>query len=693
MNREDPEVLAHLAAENAFLAQALSAQRPLEQQLFDEIKSRVEETDMSVPTRQRGWWYFERTREGLNYPISCRVPVTGDTPPEIHPTETLPGEEVIYDENVEAGDNDFFSVGVFALSTDDAWLAVGVDTTGNERHRLTLRPLLGQAPVGDVLEDLSYGFAWASDGRHFFYTRMDETMRPFQLWRHELGQDTATDVLVYQEDDPQYNVSVGRSRDNQVILVQLDSSMTTEVHFLDAHRPTDTLQLVEARRHGIEYGLEHFVDAQGRAWWLKITNEDATDFRLLARPVAESAWREIIAHRPGTRLDGVEAFASFLAISERIEGCAAVRIAPLAAGDSPLEDLLTRSYLVEGNAWPNTVALAGNAEFDTSSVRVVMTSMVTPQLVADVDVATGSLHVLKQQKVRGGYDESKYVTGRLWVRASDGVEVPVSLVARRDLVTVGSDGALTPKAPSPFLLYAYGSYEASMDPGFSSLRLSLLDRGVIYAIAHVRGGGEMGRAWYEMGRLAQKATTFSDFVAVGRYLVDQHWTTPDRFAARGGSAGGLLMGAMMNLAPDLFKAVVADVPFVDSLTTMLDDSLPLTAGEWEEWGNPDESEVAYRIMKGYSPYDNVRATNDDGSPRVYPHLFASGGLHDSRVGFWEPTKWVLKLRDASPDNVAYLKMEMGAGHAGPSGRYNWWRDEAEVLAWLLSEISPTASAG
>ena len=366
-----------------------------------------------------------------------------------------------------------------------------------------------------------------------------------------------------------------------------------------------------------------------------------------------------------------------------------MRVVSLLDGDDPFgDDLLARSWVVEADSHPATVGLGANPNPDTQRLRVGITSLVTPRLVADVDVTSGAVTVLKQQIVLGGYDRNAYVTGRLWVTASDGVRVPVSVVAKKEFVTVDADGTLRPVAPSPFLLYGYGSYEISIDPSFSSLRLSLLDRGVIFAIAHVRGGGEMGRAWYEMGRLAQKPTTFSDFVRVARYLVSEGWTTVDQLCARGGSAGGLLMGAAMNLAPDAFHAIVAEVPFVDALTTMLDDTLPLTVGEWEEWGNPKDSPTAYRTMKGYSPYDNIRATNDDGSPRVYPHVYAEGGLNDSRVGFWEPAKWVLALRDANPDNVATLKTEMGAGHGGPSGRYDAWRDEARTLAWILNEIAP-----
>ena len=689
MDREDESVLAHLRAENEFLSQNFRDLKPLEDELFEEIKGRIEETDISVPVRKGAWWYFERTREGLNYPLSCRVAAIGDdlTPPEIDPSTTLAGEQVILDENEEAGDSDYFSVGVLALSPDDDWVCVGTDFDGDELHHVTVRPLAGQPSVDDELDDVHYGFAWAMDSRHFFYTRVDDAKRPFQLWRHELRTDTSTDVLIFQEDDAQFNLAVGRSRDDAIIYVHLGSSMTTEVHYLDAHDPTGELKLLEARRHGVEYGVEHFVDERGVAWWLKVTNEGARDFRLLVREVDAGEWREVIPERPGSRLDGVDAFKSFLAISERHDGGAAVRLVSTLSGADPFgDDLLERSRLVEGPASPSTVSLSANPNFDTTQLRVSVTSLVTPRLVGDIVIATGEMIVRKQQIVLGGYDARQFATGRLWVTASDGVRIPVSVVARADLEEMGIDGELRALAPSPFVLYGYGSYEISIDPSFSSLRLSLLERGVIFAIAHVRGGGEMGRTWYETGKLAQKPTTFSDFVAVARDLIRRGWTTSEHLAIRGGSAGGLLMGAVMNLAPDLFRCVVADVPFVDALTTMLDATLPLTVGEWEEWGNPDASATAYRTMKGYSPYDNVVATNPDGTPRVYPHLFASGGLNDPRVGFWEPTKWVLKIRDANAENVAYLKTEMGAGHGGPSGRYDAWRDEAQVLAWTLKEI-------
>lgn len=695
MDKENPEVLSHLRAENDYLAHELAHLKPLENELYDEIKNRIEETDISVPVLRGRWWYFERTREGLNYPISCRVPATGAdlTPPVIDPAATLEGEQVILDENVEIGDRDFLSVGVLAVSPDDAWVAVGTDFEGDERHQVTIRPLLAQPPTDDVLDDVYYGFAWANDSRHFFYTRVDEAMRPWQLWRHQVGTPQERDVLVFQEDDAQYTVSVGRSRDDAMILVMVGSSMTSEIHFLNADEPTTFLQVLELRRHGIEYTVEHFTDAQGRGWWLKVTNEDATDFQLMVRPVLDGEWRVAIGERPGDRLDGVDAFESFLAISERYDGCAAVRIVPILDGDDPFgDDMIGRSTFVETEAHPSTVSISANPMYETPLLRVAIASMVTPHLIADVDVATGETIVRKQQVVLGDFRADDYVTGRVWVPASDGVMIPVSLVAHSSVLTLGADGVLVPTTAAPMLLYGYGSYEISIDPSFSSLRLSLLDRGVIFAVAHIRGGGEMGRSWYEMGKLAQKPTTFSDFVTVASYLVANGWTASSRLAARGGSAGGLLMGAVMNLAPDLFKAIVAEVPFVDSLTTMLDSSLPLTVGEWEEWGDPNSSATVYRTMKSYSPYDNVRGDNEDGSVRTYPHLIATAGLNDSRVGFWEPEKWVLKLRDVNPDNYALLKTEMGAGHGGPSGRYEAWRDEAQILAWLLTEINPAAAA-
>ena len=690
MDRESPEVLALLEAENAHTADVLGPLEPLADDIFNEIKNHVAETDTSVPVRLGSWWYFERVKEGLDYAIHCRVPVGDDrlTPPVIDPEQELDGEQVLFDENLEAGDHDFFSAGILSLSPNDQWLAVGVDFEGNERHSLTFRHVGTGETSPEVINDVYYSFAWALDNRHVFYTRVDDAMRPWRLYRHEIGADPASDALVYQEDDPQYFIAVGRSRDDKVIVLQLVSSTTSEFRYLAADEPTADFVVLDPRTKGIEYNVEHALAPDGTAWWLKITNENATDFKLAARPVAGGEWRDVVPERPGSRLDSVDAFAGYLVLSERHEGNAAVRVVALLEGDDPFgDDVLGRSYPLRGDVDPSTTFLSENLDLDLTHVRVTMTSLVPPRTVYDVELATGHLVWRKTQIVRGDFDASRYVTGRLWVPASDGVLIPVSVVARKDLVTVGDDGTLHPVAPAPLVLYGYGSYEISMDPAFSPLRLSLLDRGIIWAVAHVRGGGEMGRSWYEMGKMAQKPTTFSDFVRVGRFLVEHGWSSSDHMAAMGGSAGGLLMGAVMNLDPTLFRAVLAAVPFVDALTTMLDASLPLTINEWDEWGNPDADAAAYRTMKSYSPYDNVRGTNDDGSERVYPHVLAVGGLNDSRVGFWEPAKWVQKLRDANPHNVALLKTEMGAGHGGPSGRYDAWRDDAREYAFLVSEIT------
>ncbi len=689
MNREDPEVLDLLRAENSFTDHVLAGQSALRETLFGEFKSRIEETDISVPIRRRGYWVYDRTLENLDYPIICRLPVTSDdlTPPDIDPRNPPGLEQIVLDENIEAQGHDFLSVGVLAISPDDAWVAVGVDFDGDELHHVTFRPLNGQTGVDDELVDVSYGLTWAPDSRHCFYTRVDETLRPFQIWRHELGTSSDQDVLVWQESDPEFTVSVGRSLDDEMLFLSISASQTTEIHYLPASTPTGTFVLFEGRQHGIEYDLDHLSRPDGSAWWLKITNEGAQDFRALARPVNKPTWREIVAERPGSRLDGIEAFEKFVVLVERFEGRPSVRYVSLLDGPDPFgDDFFDRAVMIDPRRSPAAVYLSTNAEYRTELLRIQVTSMVTPRYVADVVVATGEEILRKQQVVKSGYDEAAYVTARVWVTASDGVEIPATLVARRGVVELDGDAGVRVPVPAPTILYGYGAYEHSTDPYFSAMRLSMLDRGVIFVVAHVRGGGEMGRAWYEMGRLEQKPTTFSDFVRVARYLVDQGWTTPHQLAARGGSAGGLLMGAVMNLAPELFTAVVADVPFVDALTTMLDASLPLTTGEWEEWGNPDASAISYRIMKGYSPYDNVVATNADGTPRVYPHLLACGGLNDSRVGFWEPAKWVQKIRDVSGANVALLKTEMGAGHGGPSGRYDSWRDEALIVAFLLHEI-------
>ena len=668
-DKDDPAVIAHLEAENAYTAAVTAGTTALQESLFAEMVARIEETDLSVPVRKGPWLYYGRTQEGSNYGIHCRRPVDG--PEEI--------EQVLLDENALAEGHDYFSLGNFSISPDHRWLAYSTDTTGGERYTMRFRDLVTGAESDESIEDTSYGVAWANDDATVFYVRVDEAMRPFQLWRHRVGTDPADDVLVIEEPDDHYYLGVGRTKDDSYVLCGLDSKVTSEVRILDADDPEGSFTVVEPRRQGIEYSVDHDRGdpASGRPGrFLVVTNDGAEDFRLMEAPdeaPGRNRWTEVIPARAGVRLDAVDPFVRHLAVYEREDGETRVRVVEHATGTSTA---------VAQPESPSTVWGEANPEYDSTVLRYGYTSLATPRSTYDLDLDSGELTLRKRQPVLGDFDPARYRTERRWATADDGTPVPLSLVYRTDLVGAPVPGS----AGAPCLLYGYGSYEASMDPTFSSLRLSLLDRGFVFAIAHVRGGGELGRHWYEEGKFAAKPNTFSDFVACARQLVADGWTTPDLLVARGGSAGGLLMGAVANLAPDLFRAIVAEVPFVDCLTTILDETLPLTVLEWEEWGNPVEDAEIYRVMKSYSPYDNVRSVDADGRPVRYPDILATGGLTDPRVGFWEPAKWVAKLRAANPANRALLKTEMGSGHGGPSGRYDAWRDEAFVFAFVLDAL-------
>jgi oligopeptidase B len=672
-DREDPAVIEHLVAENTYTEAVTAATAGLRDQLFKEMVARIEETDLSVPARKGPWLYYSRTVKGSNYGIHCRRPAgTGD--------EAEGDEEVILDENILAEGHDYFALGNLAISPDHRWLAYSTDTSGGERYTMRFRDLDNGDESTESLVDTSYGVAWANDNATVFFVRVDEAMRPHQLWRHQVGTAPSGDVLVYEEPDEHYYLGVGRTKDDRYILCALDSKVTSEVRVLSADDPGGEFTIVEPRRQGIEYSVDHDrgdpdKGRQGR--FLIVTNDGAEDFRLMAAPddaPGRASWTEVIPAREGVRLDAVDPFANHLVVYEREDGETRIRVIDAVTGVStPVDQPET----------PSTVWGGANPEYDSTTLRYEYTSMVTPRSVFDLDLETGKLELRKRQPVLGDFDPDRYATERRWARAEDGTRVPISLVYRTDLVAAGAG------AGAPCLLYGYGSYEASMDPTFSSLRLSLLDRGFVFAIAHVRGGGEMGRRWYEAGKFLSKPNTFSDFVACARTLIDEGWTSPDRLVARGGSAGGLLMGAVANLAPELFRAIVAEVPFVDCLTTILDDTLPLTVLEWEEWGNPVEDPEVYAVMKAYSPYDNVRSVDQHGVPVRYPDILATGGLSDPRVGFWEPAKWVAKLRTANPENRVLLKTEMGAGHGGPSGRYDAWKDEAFVYAFILETLGLT----
>ncbi len=681
-DKDDPEVIAHLEAENAYTEAMTAGTKSLQRTLFEEIVARIEETDLSVPVRKGPWLYYTRTMEGASYPIHCRTPVTADVAEGAVPEAGGGGggggggEQILLDENRLAAGHDYFALGNLEISPDHRWLAYSTDTSGGERYTMHFADLTADALSPESIEDTSYGVAWANDNATVFYVRVDESMRPYQLWRHRLGTDPAGDALVYQEPDDRFYLGIGRTKDDCYILMGLDSKVTSELWALDADQPLGSFSVIEPRRQGIEYSVDHDRgDSElGRpSRFLIVTNDGAEDFRLMEAPdraTGRHHWREVIPARSDVRLDGVDPFAGHLVVYERAGGETRLRVIDAATG---------ASSPVDQPESPSTVWAGANPEYDSTTLRYEYTSLVTPRSVFDLDLGTGDLALRKRQPVLGDFDSGRYRTERRWARADDGTEVPISLVYRPDLTGSAPGGA-------PCLLYGYGSYETSIDPTFSSLRLSLLDRGFVFAIAHVRGGGEMGRQWYEQGKLAAKPHTFTDFVACARFLIDQGLTSSDRLVARGASAGGLLMGAVVNLEPGLFRAVVAEVPFVDCLTTILDDSLPLTVLEWEEWGNPVYDAGIYAVMKSYSPYDNVRSVDDAGRPVRYPDILATGGLSDPRVGFWEPAKWVAKLRAANPENRVLLKTELGAGHGGPSGRYDAWRDEAFVYAFILDAL-------
>lgn len=665
---DNPEVIAHLEAENEFTEAMLSGTEALQETLFAEIKSRVKETDLSVPVEKDGWSYYGRTVEGLPYPIHCRRSLAGEG--DASGGEEGP-EQILLDENVEADavEGDYFELGVFDVSPDHSLLIWGADRAGDERFDVTVRTLLGDVSFEDRLVGVTYGSAWAMDNRSFFYLRVDDANRPYQVWHHVLDTDPDDDRLVYQEDDERFFCSVGRDKDDRFIMIGVSSAITDEVWYLPADDPMVEPVCFLPRRNGIEYSISHFGSR-----FLVLTNdgsddgegdERATNFRLMTCPddaVERANWTELIAERADVMLTGFDIFQSHLVIFERAEGLTRISAGPW----TEIEDegaaacqVLEQSESVY-SVWPGA-----NPSIESSRLRFGYSSMVTPSSVFTHDLATDERVLLKQQEVLGAFDPAEYETWREWAVADDGTRVPISVVRRRDRPD-----------PGPVLLYAYGAYEASMDPTFSTIRLSLLDRGFAFALAHPRGGGEMGRRWYEDGKFEQKMNTFTDMVACARHLIDAGLTEPGRLVLRGGSAGGLMAGATVNLAPELFGAVVAEVPFVDVITTMLDPTLPLTVTEWEEWGNP-ETESIYRAMRAYAPLENVTAA-------PYPAMYITAGLSDPRVGFWEPAKWVQALRaNTTSGRPVLLRTEMSAGHFGPSGRYAAWRDEARTLAFVL----------
>ncbi len=681
--RDDPAVVAHLEAENEHTQAWFAPLEELQEQLFEEIRSRIHETDASAPVlvvpdddAPHGWLYYRRTVAGEQYARHCRRPA----PPGVRDPRDLPDElrrpvdphappadeQILLDENVEAQGHDFFQLGGLAMSPDHTRMAYLTDTAGGEVFTLRVRDLTTGRDLDDVVEGVGYGLVWYGDGAHLLYTVTDDAWRPHEIHRHRLGTPASDDELVHHEPDERFWLGIGRTRSRRLLVIMAGSKVTSEAHILDAHDPQASPRLVAAREHGVEYDLED----RGDTLFL-VTNADGSqDFKLVTAPLATPGrehWRDLVAHRPGVRLEAADVFEGHLVLSERTEAHTQLRVADPDTGQGEVLEMAEEVY---------SAGLGPNPQADTRSLRFVYTSLATPVQIVDLDLDTGERILVKQQPVGGEYEREDYVSWREWAAASDGTRVPISLVRHVD---TDLDGG------APCLLYGYGAYELSMDPAFSPVRLSLLDRGVIFAVAHVRGGGEMGRRWYEDGKFLAKPNTFSDFVACADHLVEAGITSRQRLAIRGGSAGGLLIGAALNLRPDLCAAAVAEVPFVDVVNTMSDPTIPLTVIEYDEWGNPEEP-TYYEVMRSYSPYDNV-------AEAAYPALFVTAGLNDPRVQYWEPAKWVARLRERmTGGGPVLLKTELGAGHGGRSGRYDAWRDEAQVLAFVLDRVGAATGA-
>jgi len=653
--RNNPDVTAYLDAENAYTEAMTAHTKDLRELLYQEMLARIKEDDRTAPVRRGEWFYYSRTEQGKAYPIFCRSR-NEPAPSTDGPGHVVADEQVIFDQNAAAANHEFYQLGGMEVSPDHRYLALLEDTTGYEDFVLRVRDLTTGAWLADRVEKLGFGLAWASDNQTLFYVTFDDAKRSDRVWRHVLGADRTADVEVFHEPDVRYNVGVHRARSGAYIVISSASFTDGETWLVDAARPDQPPALVRARRDFIEYDVE-----PGDGWLYICTNENAPNFKVMRAPFADpGAWEEWLEHRPEVFVEGVVAFRRFVVVQERKRGLRTLRV-------TDLEQRTTHDVAFPQAAYG--VQLGANPEFDVAELRFTYSSLVTPDTVFDYHLRARTRVVRKKDEVLGGYDESQYEIERLEAMAPDGTRVPVSLVYGTPFVR---DGA------RPLLLYAYGSYGFTMEPAFSSARVSLLDRGFAYAIAHVRGGQEMGRAWYDDGKMLKKMNTFTDFIAVAEHLVRERYTSSDRLAANGGSAGGLLMGVVANLRPDLFRTIVADVPFVDVINTMLDDSIPLTAQEWLQWGNPHEPE-AYAYIRRYSPYDNVSA-------QAYPRMLVTSGVNDSRVAFWEPVKWVAKLRaTATGAQPLLLKMNMGAGHGGASGRYERLRETAFRYAFILEQ--------
>ena len=645
-DRENPEVIDYLNAENNYLKSVMKPTEEFQKILFEEMKGRIKEDDQSVPYFKSGYYWYVRYEKGGEYPIYCRKKGSKEAQ-----------EEIILDVNVLAQGKTYYQVGGTTTSPDQKILAFAVDEIGRRIYTIHFKNLETGEIFNESIPEITGNLVWAADNLTLFYSKQDpETLRSYQIYKHKLGSDFKEDTLIYEESDEEFSCMVHKSKTEEYIFIHSESTISSEMRFLKSDLPDGEFQILQARIPHLEYAADHYEDY----FWIK-TNDNAQNFKLVKTPISnpeKSNWVDVIGHREEVLLEDFDLFSSYLVTQERSNGLTQIQIKPW-DGVAYSLDFDDETY----TAWVST-----NPEFDTDVLRFGYNSLVTPSSVFDYHMVTGEKTLLKQQEVVGGHDPELYHSERIWAKAADGAKVPISLVYKKSLFAKSGQ--------NPILLYSYGSYGYSMDAYFSSNRLSLLDRGFVFAIAHIRGGEDLGRHWYEQGKMLNKRNTFTDFISCAEHLISEKYTSTDHLYAMGGSAGGLLVGAVINLRPELFNGAIANVPFVDVVTTMLDESIPLTTGEFQEWGNPKDKEY-YEYMLSYSPYDNVEAN-------AYPNLLVTSGLHDSQVQYWEPTKWVAKLRALkTDDNLLLLDTNMDAGHGGASGRFNALKELALEYTFLL----------
>lgn len=647
--RENEEVLAYLGAEKAYYEELTADTKDFEKNLFAEMKSRIKEDDSSVPYKHNGYWYVSRYETGKEYPIYSRRKGTMDAP-----------EQILFDGNEMAEGHEYFSIGGIAISPDNKLAAFGVDTVSRRQYTIQIKNLETGEIYDDKIADTTGGAVWAKDNKTLFYVKNDTvTLRSDKIKKHKLGTADSFDEVVFHEKDDTFGTYVYKTKSKKYIIIGSYSTLTSEYRILESDNPDGEFKMFSKRKRGLEYSISHFDDS-----FYVLTNKDkATNFKLMKvgeENTASEYWKEFIPHREDVLLEDIDIFKEYYVLSERANGLNQIKI-------SHWDD--TESFYLPFESETYTANVGRNPDFDTHTLRYTYNSMTTPSSVIDFDMRTKTKEVKKEQQVLGGkFKKENYRSERIWATAADGVKIPISIVYHKDTVI---------NVDTPVLQYAYGSYGATIDPYFSSVRLSLLDRGFVYALTHVRGGQYLGRKWYEDGKLLKKKNTFTDFIDCSRFLIEKKYTSAAHLYAMGGSAGGLLMGAVVNMAPELYNAVIAAVPFVDVVTTMLDDSIPLTTGEYDEWGDPN-NKVYYEYMKSYSPYDNVK-------PQKYPNMLVTSGLHDSQVQYFEPAKWVAKLRELKTDtNLLLFDINMDAGHGGASGRFEALKEVAKEYAFLLN---------